>query len=169
MPRETALKHGVQVGPSRFPDREHFGRRDLHGRRSRSSRTVSTKIGALAKLAESMGLKLRHVKAARALYNMACRDDVICRANRHSCRVVRSHAHGAAGSRLQALSAGRCPFVAEGLRTGAIKPDGSTGTRTQQTPCHDPEEPSSGEWLLREKEVRTLCSTGDNPNTGVCP
>src|SRR5438552_3004527 len=71
----AAAKLGVRVGahPS-FPDRVHFGRRDL----DRSEREIFEdcvfQIGSLDGVARACGTKLSHVKAHGALYNLACRD-----------------------------------------------------------------------------------------------
>jgi UPF0271 protein len=72
---------------------------------------------------------------------------------------------GLPGSRLQALCAGRVPFVAEGFADRRYLPDGSLVPRAR--PDAFVEEPDEAvrqaEWLLREKGVQTLCVHGDNP------
>src|SRR5918911_109942 len=69
----AALRHGVQAGahPS-FPDREHFGRRDMLRSEQQVFDDCVYQIGALAGLARAAGLALRYVKPHGALYNLAC-------------------------------------------------------------------------------------------------
>ena len=69
-------------------------------------------------------------------------------------------------SRLEALSAGRCPFVAEGFADRRYQPDGSLVPRSRPDAfVADPAEAvRQAEWLLREKGVQTLCVHGDNPH-----
>ncbi len=66
---------GVAVGahPS-FPDREHFGRRELSTTPDAVHAETLYQLGALAALARSEGVGLRHVKPHGALYNLAARD-----------------------------------------------------------------------------------------------
>lgn len=70
-----AREHGVAVGahPS-FPDRENFGRRDMHLAPSELHECIAGQVKALAAIAASEGTRLRHVKPHGALYNMAARD-----------------------------------------------------------------------------------------------
>ena len=77
--RETvALAHrnGVAVGahPS-FPDREHFGRREMPLTPAEVRECVIAQVEALARIAAAEGSSLRHVKPHGALYNMAARDE----------------------------------------------------------------------------------------------
>jgi UPF0271 protein len=69
------------------------------------------------------------------------------------------------GSRLEALGANQCPFIAEGFADRRYRPDGSLVPRAQPDAfLEDPAEAvRQAEWLLREKGVRTLCVHGDNP------
>ena len=85
--RETialAQQHGVAVGahPS-FPDLVGFGRREMRATPREVEDFVVYQIGALAAVAAG-GMRLQHVKAHGALYNMAVRDatlaDAIARA-----------------------------------------------------------------------------------------
>jgi UPF0271 protein len=162
----AAAERGVRVGahPS-FPDRENFGRQEM----ARSEDDVYSdcvyQIGALAGLARAAGLKLRHVKPHGALYNMACRDDAYGRPVVKAAELFGLALMGLPGSRLEILSAGRCPFVAEGFADRRYLPDGSLVPRSR--PDAFVEDPAEAvrqvEWLLREKGIRTLCVHGDNP------
>jgi UPF0271 protein len=71
-----ARQNGVAVGahPS-FPDRENFGRREMHLTRQQVHDCITAQIGALARIASDEGMQLRHVKPHGALYNMAAHDE----------------------------------------------------------------------------------------------
>jgi 5-oxoprolinase (ATP-hydrolysing) subunit A len=161
-----AAGHGVRVGahPS-FPDREHFGRRELVRTEQQIFEDCVYQVGALVALGRTAGVEVRYVKPHGALYNLACRDDayarpVIAAAEFFSIKLV-----GLPGSRLEALSAGRCVFIGEGFADRRYLPDGSLVPRSRSDALvHEPGEAmKQAEWLLREKGVRTLCVHGDNP------
>jgi UPF0271 protein len=162
----AAALHGVQAGahPS-FPDREHFGRRELERSEQEVFQDCVYQVGALAGLARAAGVKLHHLKPHGALYNMAGRDDayarpVVAAAELHGVVLL-----GLPGSRLEAVSAGRCRFVAEGFADRRYLPDGSLVPRSRPDAfVHDPAEAvAQAERLIRERGVQTLCVHGDNP------
>src|SRR5207302_1520672 len=76
----AAARHAVQVGAHPgFPDRDHFGRRELARREEEVFDDCVYQIGALAGLARAVGLAVHYVKPHGALYNMACRDEAYAR------------------------------------------------------------------------------------------
>jgi UPF0271 protein len=162
----AAVGHGVHAGahPS-FPDREHFGRRELVRSDGEIFADCVYQIGALLALAQAGGQSLRHIKPHGALYNLACRDDAYARP------LIRVAEHfslpllGLPGSRLEILAAGRCDFVAEGFADRRYLPDGSLVPRSRADAMID--DPADAvrqvEWLVRERMVRTICVHGDNP------
>jgi UPF0271 protein len=161
-----AGRHGVQAGahPS-FPDRENFGRLELGRPEARVYEDCVYQIGALAGLARAAGVTLGHIKPHGALYNLACRDDAYARPVVAAATLFGLPVLGLPGSRLQAISEGKCPFVAEGFADRRYRPDGSLVPRTQpdafvESPA---EAAKQAEWLLRERGVQTLCVHGDNP------
>jgi UPF0271 protein len=163
---EAAARHGVQVGAHPgFPDREHFGRREL----VRTARQVFDdcvyQVGALAGLARSVGVDLRYVKPHGALYNMACREETLARPVVEAAALFGLAVMGLPGSRLQAVSAGRCPFIAEGFADRRYLPDGSLVPRSRADAfVTDPAEAvEQAERLVRDQGVQTLCVHGDNP------
>jgi UPF0271 protein len=161
-----AGKHGVQVGAHPgFPDREHFGRRELQQTEAQIFEECVYQIGALAGLARAAGVPLRYVKPHGALYNMACRDDAYARPVIEAVALFGLELMALPNSRLEALSAGRCPFVREGFADRRYLPDGSLVPRSRPDAfVEDPAESvRQAEWLLRDKGVRTLCVHGDNP------
>src|SRR5262249_40562383 len=95
----------------------------------------------------------------------ACGDDVYARPVVAAAELFGLPLFGLPQSRLQAVSAGRCPFVAEGFADRRYLPDGSLVPRSRPDAfVHDPEEAvRQAVWLIRERGVRTLCVHGDNP------
>jgi 5-oxoprolinase (ATP-hydrolysing) subunit A len=76
-----ARTHGVSVGAHPgFADLVGFGRRDMQATAQEVEDLVLYQVAALAGMAASQGLKLAHVKAHGALYNMACRDRSLAQA-----------------------------------------------------------------------------------------
>lgn len=71
----AAREHGIVVGAHPgFDDREGFGRREMHLGSRAIEALVAYQIGALAAIAATEGVPLRHVKPHGALYNMAARE-----------------------------------------------------------------------------------------------
>lgn len=70
-----AVERSVAIGahPS-FPDRENFGRIEMHLPVNEIYSGVQYQIGALCAIAGAQGAKVVHVKPHGALYNMAARD-----------------------------------------------------------------------------------------------
>jgi UPF0271 protein len=162
----AAACHNVQVGAHPgFPDREHFGRRELPRTPVQVFEECVYQIGGLTGLAQSLGMKLRHVKPHGALYNMACRDDEYALGIAEAVKLFGLTLMGLPGSQLEALSKGVCPFVAEGFADRRYLPDGSLVARSRPDAfVEDPAEAvQQAEWLLRDKGIRTLCVHGDNP------
>jgi UPF0271 protein len=162
----AAARQGVQVGahPS-FPDREQFGRRELVRTEEQIFEECVYQIGALAGLARSVGVPLHHVKPHGALYNMACRDDAYARPVIAAAELFGLSLLGLPGSRLEALSGGRCPFVAEGFADRRYLPDGTLVPRSRPDAFVTDlaEAVRQAELLRHDRGVRTLCVHGDNP------
>ncbi|MCI0461640.1 MAG: LamB/YcsF family protein [Gemmataceae bacterium] len=157
---------GVRAGAHPgFFDREHFGRRELARTEQQVFEECVYQIGALTGLARALGRPLSHVKPHGALYNLACRDDAYARPVIASAELFGLPLLGLPGSRLEALSAGHCDFVAEGFADRRYQPDGSLVPRSR--PDAFVEDPAEAvrqvEWLIRERGVRTVCVHGDNP------
>ncbi len=71
----AAKAGGVAVGAHPgFPDLQGFGRRTMHIAPDELTAMLIYQIGAVAGLAAAEGVRLRHVKAHGAVYNMAMRD-----------------------------------------------------------------------------------------------
>jgi 5-oxoprolinase (ATP-hydrolysing) subunit A len=161
-----AGQYGISAGahPS-YPDRENFGRRELACSEDQVFADCVYQVGALAALARTVGVALRHVKPHGALYNQACRDDsyaspVVAAVEQFGLALM-----GLPGSRLEVHSRGRIPFIPEGFADRRYLPDGSLVPRSRPDAfVKDPEQAVlQVQWLLRDKGVRTLCVHGDNP------
>jgi UPF0271 protein len=162
-----AAKHGVQVGAHPgYPDREHFGRRELSQPEDQIFEECLYQVGALAGLAKAEGVALRYLKPHGALYNQACRDDAYARPVVAAAALFELSVMGLPASRLAVAAVGRCPFVAEGFADRRYRPDGSLVPRTEANAFVDDvdEAVRQAAWLLQSRGVRTLCVHGDNPH-----
>ncbi|MDE1887813.1 MAG: LamB/YcsF family protein [Gammaproteobacteria bacterium] len=71
-----ALEHDVAVGAHvSYPDREHFGRRDLALPPAQLSAEVLHQLHTLSDIAQAAGTRVRYVKAHGALYNRMAQDE----------------------------------------------------------------------------------------------
>jgi UPF0271 protein len=177
----AARDAGVAVGAHPgLPDLAGFGRRDMRVSREEAEDMVLYQVGALAAFAAAEGVRLRHVKAHGALYNMAARNRALAAA---IARGVASFDRdlvlfGLAGSEL--LEAGRAAglrVASEGFADRAYEPDGTLASRSRPgSVVHDPA-------VVVERAVRmitegrvtaidgseislqvdTLCTHGDTP------
>ena len=164
-----ALEHGVAVGahPS-FPDREHFGRREMPLRSDQITDLVIRQIEALAAVASSEGIRLMHVKPHGALYNVAVRDrrvaDAIAGAVAATDRSL--ILLGLPGSEL--VAAGRTAGLqtaGEAFADRAYRADGTLVPRTEPgAVIHDPVEVLARVARLAARpDVDTICVHGDTP------
>jgi len=162
-----ANRHQVQAGAHPgFQDRENFGRRELVHSEERIFDDCVYQVGALIALARAAGVAIRYLKPHGALYNLACRDEIHGRVMIAVADFFSLPLMGLAGSRLQTLCVGRCPFVAEGFADRRYQPDGSLKPRSGPdafvaTPA---EAVQQVEWLMRERGARSICVHGDNPH-----
>ena len=79
--KDRAVAVGAHPG---FPDLVGFGRREMKATAAEVEDFVLYQVSALAGMAAAQGMRLQHVKAHGALYNMACKEralaDAIARA-----------------------------------------------------------------------------------------
>jgi len=74
-------EHGVAAGAHPgYPDREHFGRRELAMAPEQVRTFVHEQVARLAEVAADEGVRLSHVKPHGALYNAAARDRAVAQA-----------------------------------------------------------------------------------------
>ena len=132
---ELARSKGVAVGAHPgFPDLVGFGRREMKASAEEVFDLVLYQVAALAGMAQTLNLRLQHVKAHGALYNMACKDRALAEA---IARAVAAFDRslvlfGLSGSEL--LNAGAALGVrvaAEAFADRAYDPDGSLTPRSK--------------------------------------
>ena len=184
--RETvriARDAGVAVGAHPgFPDLVGFGRRNMAATPQEVEDLVLYQAGALGAIAAAEGVRLQHVKAHGALYNMAVRDrplaDAIARAVASLDRTLLLF--GLPGTAL--LAAGEAAglrVVAEGFADRAYEADGSLTPRSRPgSVIHVVDDvvsravrmavdgtvtATSGQDI--PMRVQTLCTHGDTPNS----
>lgn len=178
---QLAREAGVSVGAHPgFPDLAGFGRREMKISPKDVEDLVLYQIGALAAIAGAEGIRLAHVKAHGALYNMAARDRALADAIARAVRAFDSSLvlFGLPGSEL--LTSGEragLRVASEGFADRAYEPDGSLAPRTEPgSVIHDPEKVvqrslrmvrdgrvaarNGAELTIR---VDTLCTHGDTP------
>jgi 5-oxoprolinase (ATP-hydrolysing) subunit A len=186
--RETvalARQHGVAVGAHPgFPDLVGFGRREMRATPREVEDFVVYQIGALATMAAAQGIRLQHVKAHGALYNIAVRDAAVADAIARATAAVDSSLilFGLPGSEL--IAAGRragLRTAGEGFADRAYRADGTLVPRAEPgAVIDDPEKVvSRAISMVRERavsaidgsrvalEVETICVHGDTPGAAM--
>jgi UPF0271 protein len=163
--RECGVAIGAHPG---FDDREHFGRRDLQLPPEEITDLVVRQIDALAAIAADAGVRLQHVKAHGALYNIAVRDrrvaDAIARAVASVDRTL--ILLGLPGSQLVAAAdAARLRAAREAFADRAYRPDGTLVPRAEPgAVIYGPAEVLSRVVGLAQRvDVDTICVHGDTP------
>jgi len=180
-----ARAHGVAVGAHPgFPDLGGFGRREMTLTPQEIEDLVLYQIGALAAIARSEGVRLQHVKAHGALYNMACRDEAMAEAIAKAVLAFDPTLvlFGLPGSALlqAGLDAG-LPVAAETFADRAYHADGSLAPRSEpgsvihevdmvvaravRMVCEETVVASDGTSMRVEAD--TLCLHGDTPGAAV--
>ena len=129
--REKGVAIGAHPG---FQDLVGFGRREMKATPAEVEDLVLYQVSALAGMASAQGVRLQHVKAHGALYNMACRDralaDAIAKAVAAFDRSL--ILFGLPGSELlRAGTAAGLPVAAEAFADRAYDPDGALTSRTK--------------------------------------
>jgi UPF0271 protein len=182
--RETiarARRKGVAIGAHPgFQDLVGFGRREIEATPQEVEDLVLYQVAALAGMASAQGVRLQHVKAHGALYNMACRDralaDAIAKAVAGLDRSL--ILFGLPGSELlRAGEAAGLKVAAEVFADRAYEPDGSLTSRAKPgSVIHDtPKVVERAIRMVRDKQViaidgstialqaDTICLHGDTP------
>src|SRR3954465_8412385 len=176
-----ARQAGVAVGAHPgFPDLVGFGRREMRMTPQDVEDMVLYQIGALAGIAQSEAVRLSHVKAHGALYNMAVRDAGMAGAIARAAaafdpRLIFFALPGSGVAR--AGTAAGLQVALEGFADRAYEPDGSLTPRSRAgAVIHDPERvvqravrmavdgvvaATDGSKLAMR--VDTICTHGDTP------
>jgi UPF0271 protein len=175
--RVQAVAVGAHPG---FRDLEGFGRREMRCSPQEVEDLVVYQVGALAAVAAAQGVRLQHVKAHGALYNMACRDEELARAIARATSLVDEGLtlFGLPGSALLAAGARQgLKVAAEVFADRAYNRDGSLVSRSLPgSVIHDEATVvSRAVRMARERRVTaidgsevplaadTLCVHGDTP------
>jgi UPF0271 protein len=130
-----ARDKGVAIGAHPgFPDLVGFGRREIKASPREVEDFVLYQVAALAGMAAAQGMRLQHVKAHGALYNMACKDRALADAiARGVAAIDRSLVlFGLPSSELlRAGEAAGLPVAAEVFADRAYERDGSLTSRNK--------------------------------------
>jgi len=175
--REKGVAIGAHPG---FQDLVGFGRREMKATPAEVEDLVLYQVSALAGMASAQGVRLQHVKAHGALYNMACRDralaDAIAKAVAAFDRSL--ILFGLPNSELlRAGAAAGLSIAAEVFADRAYEPDGSLTSRTKPgSVIHDTSKVvERAIKMVRDKQViavdgstislkaDTICLHGDTP------
>jgi UPF0271 protein len=176
-----ARDKGVAIGAHPgFQDLVGFGRREIKASPAEVEDLVLYQVSALAGMAAAQGVRLQHVKAHGALYNMACRDralaDAIAKAVASFDRSL--ILFGLPNSELlRAGEAAGLPIAAEVFADRAYDPDGSLTSRTKPgSVIHDTQQVvERAVKMVKEQKViavdgstislraDTICLHGDTP------
>lgn len=175
--KEAATAVGAHPG---FPDLMGFGRRNMAASPDEAKAYVKYQLGALLAFTKSHGLRLQHVKAHGALYNMAAVDQKLARAIAEAVAEVDGSIIllGLAGSKM--LDAGRecgLKVASEVFADRAYMEDGTLVSRKQPgSVIHDRElairrsigmvtrgrvESITGKEIAIQAD--SICVHGDNP------
>ena len=186
--RETialARDKGVAVGAHPgFQDLVGFGRREMNATPQEVEDLVLYQVAALAGMAAAQGVKLQHVKAHGALYNMACRDRALADAIAKATASIDGSLilFGLPNSELlRAGQAAGLNVAAEVFADRSYDPDGSLTSRNKPgSVIHDTAKVvARAVTMARDKEIvaidgstiklqaDTMCLHGDTPGAAA--
>jgi 5-oxoprolinase (ATP-hydrolysing) subunit A len=158
---------GVMVGAHPgYPDREHFGRREMEIRTEAVRDLILEQVATLGALAAEVGVPVRFLKPHGALYNQAQRQDEIARGVIAAAVELGLPLLGQPDTLLERLaSAQGLRYIAEGFPDRRYRDDGSLVPRGEpDAVLHQPAEMEAQ--LVRLTaigRVETLCIHGDDP------
>ncbi|UTH74384.1 5-oxoprolinase subunit PxpA [Chromobacterium sp. IIBBL 290-4] len=177
-----ALANGVAIGahPS-FPDREHFGRREMALPLEDVRAGMLYQLGALDAIVRAEGGQLRHVKPHGALYNQAAREPALAACLAQAIRDFNPGLRvvGLAGSlfieacRAEGLAVWREAFADRGYRAdGSLVPRGQPGDllTSEDTVLSQVGDMVQNQRVLSIEgrsvplRAQTLCLHGDGPH-----
>jgi UPF0271 protein len=177
----AARERGVAIGAHPgFDDRQNFGRTEISLSGAEVFALVLYQLGAFQAIAHSLGLRVQHVKAHGALYNMAARNEEMADAIVRAVKAVDPKLilfvlpHSALA---RAAESNELHIAREIFADRNYMPDGSLVPRTRPDALlHNPEEAANRVYgMLRENKVQaidgsevqveadTICVHGDTP------
>ena len=162
---QQAMRYGVAVGAHPgYADRENFGRMELKMPSDQVANSVYEQVQALARVAESCGARLVHVKPHGALYNQAVKNRELARAiaegvARWNRQVVLV---GLAGSAmLEVFREAGFTVAAEAFADRRYEPDGTLRSRKfEDALIRDPESAARQALGMVERGVVRSQATG---------
>lgn len=178
---KLAKQHGVAVGAHPgFPDLVGFGRREMYMSPREVEDSLVYQIGAVAGIAAAEGVRLQHVKAHGALYNMAVRDSALAEAIARAIAAVDRSLIMLGLPNSELIRAGEklgLAVVAEAFADRAYEPDGQLVSRRKPgAVIHDPETVVARVVRMAREGVATaidgstvrlnagtICTHGDTP------
>jgi 5-oxoprolinase (ATP-hydrolysing) subunit A len=178
---EQAIRHGVAIGAHPgYPDRENFGRLELKISTQDVADSVFEQVRALAKIAESCGAQVVHVKPHGALYNQAVRNRELAQAIADGVARWRRDVVlvGLAGSpMLEVFREAGFAVAAEAFADRRYEPDGTLRSRKfEDALIRDPEMAARQALGMVERglvtasdgnevslDPQTICIHGDTP------
>ncbi|GBF07526.1 LamB/YcsF protein [Deinococcus aerius] len=163
-----AAKYGVAAGAHPgFPDREGFGRREMHFPPEEVTAFVREQIEALKAVAAREGVRLHHVKPHGMLYNQAVRDRTLARAVAQAARDSGLPLYfglaGGASVMLGEAAALGLDAVGEGFADRGYAPDGSLWPRGQAGALL-PHDQAVAQGVRIAREGITVAVTGERVN-----
>ncbi len=167
---ERCRRFGVGAGAHpAYPDRAHFGRRELALAPGAVRAAVEEQCAALAAVAAEVGVGLGHVKPHGALYHAADRDPALARAVIEGASAALGSGVavvGPPGGALESVAAELgMRFLREGFADRGLLPDGHLLPRGQ--PGAVLEDPAAARLqalrLAASGRFDTLCVHGDGP------
>ena len=165
---ELAAACGVSVGAHPgYPDREHFGRREIEMPEQQVATLSFYQVGALIALARICRAEVRYLKPHGALYHQACREMEYARPLVATALLNGLAMVGLPDSMIAQAAKQICsvPFAPEGFADRRYREDGTLVPRGEPNALLiDPKDAVlQAEWLVLEKGVQTLCIHGDSP------
>jgi 5-oxoprolinase (ATP-hydrolysing) subunit A len=166
----AAIAHSVAIGahPS-YPDRAGFGRVAMERTPDEIFDDVLEQTRALANIADKQGVRLHHVKAHGALYNVAARDRVVADAISRAVLTFDPElaiVGLAGGAQLLSARSHGLRAIAEVFADRGYRDDGSLIPRGQPGALIDDVDVAVGQALAltRAGVGQTICIHGDGPH-----
>lgn len=180
---EQALRHSVVVGAHPgYPDRENFGRLELKMSPEDVANSVREQVQALARVADTCGAKVIHVKPHGALYSQAVKNRELARAIADGVALCRRDVIlvGLAGSpMLDVFREAGFAVAAEAFADRRYEPDGTLRSRKfADALLRDPAQAAHQALRMLERgtviasdgsevpvATQTICIHGDTPGS----
>jgi UPF0271 protein len=161
--------HDVAIGAHPgYADREHFGRRELHLDWQTLLAELLFQLHGFIGLAKQSFIEVQYLKPHGALYNQAMKQDDIAAMIATTASSFQLPILGLPQSSLQESLKeidSSLAYFHEGFADRRYRTDGTLVPRSEANALiDDPQEAlAQVEWLIREKQVHSICVHGDHP------